>query len=1223
MSQEHEQTPPAHSSGTLPPSQSPEPPPCSGEGDDDLISQLEEWLEQPTPREQRRYLEKHLGLLDTHSDAFLQAQLTQLTTGSKQAQQRREALMLLQDTRKRGGTVEAIREAYVNIYGGFVLDLPVWLEEVECRLNNLLNDNLEQTAEARVALLQEALEQSQGHRDSPPEFLATLRYELARAWQRSPHADAANPFETVLTLCEEVLKFYTSMRYPNQYARVQNTLGSTYAQRIAGRQRENLEQAITCYHEALRIHTLDAFPSNYATLQNNLGNVYRERIAGRQRENLEQAITCYHEALRIHTLDAFPSNYALAQNNLGIAYDHRIAGERRENLELALVCFYEALRVYTLETFPFAYARAQNNLGIVYRERIAGERHENLELALTCLYEALRVWTHAAFPFQYGKAQINLGLAYYERIAGERHENLELAIACYREALRVCTLETFPFHYAVAQHNLGMAYKNRIAGERLENFEQALACQHEALRVWTLEAFPFYYAVVQNELGHTYVHHMAEDQQESVKLAIACQHEALRVYNVEAFPREFRDAHLSLAEAEAQRNRWHAVQESYTLALEVEDLLVILGTGTLGRDAVLKEGRAAAIRLGYALHRLGQVSEAVVAMERGRARGLAEAIALNAADPLLITDEQRRSHYLHVREQLIKIQADLHALSSQELDEATRRSLDLAYTTAYRQAKASFDTCVSEIRAAGDPPDFLHASLDVATILHAAERIGPGHALVYVAATPWGGVAIAALSACSGGSSPGHFAALDLPDLTDAWVSALVETRLHDGSERLIGGFALAQMGQGFAQVCEQWQGETLQACGKALRMACLQAQQESTIEKALEEAMHCEPFARLARRPLASLTVEEQDRLATTLDQTLLRRELDRCLKQLRIMVMQPLLTWLYEQGVRSLTLIPCGHLAAFPLAAVVLADGHTVGEMLPTSMAPSARSLLQDVSPRSPQAGVYTLGDPHHNLPWSEAEALTISMLAQRSALPGKAHVKRQATRERLLTALGTSWMVDACCHGTFDQKDFLRSALHLAQGERLSMAEVLSHQADLRGLRLLLLSACQTALLDLQGARDEVHSLAAAMLQAGARAVLASQWPVDDQATYLLMVRFVQEWFPYLDQEPPASALARAQTWLRTVTNAELVRWQSTLPMPSSSKQLRNLLAPWQPGQHTKPSTTRRWRRVAVRGRQARIAEKDAQHMVRWAAEHNEPTACPYADPYYWAGFQVIGW
>ena len=66
---------------------------------------------------------------------------------------------------------------------------------------------------------------------------------------------------------------------------------------------------------------------------------------------------------------------------------------------------------------------------------------------------------------------------------------------------------------------------------------------------------------------------------------------------------------------------------------------------------------------------------------------------------------------------------------------------------------------------------------------------------------------------------------------------------------------------------------------------------------------------------------------------------------------------------------------------------------------------------------------------------------------------------------------------------------------------------------------------------------------MLQSGVKAVLASLWSVDDRATFLLMVRFAQEWFPKLDNESPSAALARAQSWLRTVTNRELLAWHAT--------------------------------------------------------------------------------
>jgi CHAT domain-containing protein len=189
---------------------------------------------------------------------------------------------------------------------------------------------------------------------------------------------------------------------------------------------------------------------------------------------------------------------------------------------------------------------------------------------------------------------------------------------------------------------------------------------------------------------------------------------------------------------------------------------------------------------------------------------------------------------------------------------------------------------------------------------------------------------------------------------------------------------------------------------------------------------------------------------------------------------------------------------------------------------------------------------------------------------------------------------------------------------------MSEMLNHHADLRGLRLLILSACQTALLDLQGARDEGHSLAAAMVQAGAQAVMAAQWAVDDKATYLLMVRFAQEWLPQMEQEPPATALARAQAWLRSVTNEELVHWHRTIPTPDGMKSLR----PSMSKQHQAEQTATRgpvpqWEYMPIRKRSARYNVSDAQLIVRIGAEKDEPSTQPYRNPYYWAGFQVIGW
>jgi CHAT domain-containing protein len=182
-------------------------------------------------------------------------------------------------------------------------------------------------------------------------------------------------------------------------------------------------------------------------------------------------------------------------------------------------------------------------------------------------------------------------------------------------------------------------------------------------------------------------------------------------------------------------------------------------------------------------------------------------------------------------------------------------------------------------------------------------------------------------------------------------------------------------------------------------------------------------------------------------------------------------------------------------------------------------------------------------------------------------------------------------------------LASRLLLANNESLTLGDMLSGAADLRGLRLLILSACQTAILDLRGARDEVRSLAAGMLQAGAQAVVGALWPVDDKATYLLMVRFFQEWLPTVASEPPGAALARAQRWLRTVTNRELRQWEA---------RSTATMVPGADGDT-----------VTVRGGGTRFGAAEAQERLIASAAFQADDACPYADPIFWSAFTITGW
>src|SRR6266581_5553505 len=1063
-----------------------------------------------------------------------------------------------------------------RLYGGFIPGLPPELESLRQQLVEMQrNGSPYETAVARRELVLQTLAHVQDDPDCTPETRATLQCILAVAYQQHPGGDRAGQMKAALVACTEALQVYTLTSHPYLYASVQVTLGHIYRERTVGAQRDDLERAIACYHEALRVYTLSDLPYEYAQAQDGLGQTYQLRIEGERQNNLEQAITSCGEALGVRTLEAFPFEHAQSLHTLGAAYTRRVAGDRRDNQEQAIACGREGLRVYTLDLFPFQYAMLQNNLGAVYLIRVAGERLDNLEQTIVCYREAMRVWTLEAFPYQYAKVQNNLGEAYQHRLAGERRANLEQAIACYREAMRVWTLEALPQDYAMVQRNLGATYQIRLEGERQENLYLALAAHQESLRIYTLDAFPI----------------------------------------------EHRQVHLDCAETQALREDWEGAHSAYIAARKAEDLLVALGAGAVGRDAVLKEGRAAAIHDGFALTRLGEIEEAAVAIERGRARGLAEAIQFNTADPERISDPERRIRYRTTRQAFIAAQALLQASHPITPDEDSQRHIMLERTATYRDARAAFAAVIEEIRLAQDPTDFLRDTLDAAMILQATEGCGPGHALVYLAATPWGGIAVAAFSAQPARSISAGFAALALPALTEELVRTLIETRLAD-SEYITGGFDCAQRGNVF-ELLQAWPGTTFRERADALHAACVAREHPCTIDAAAQFVLALPELAPFVDHPLTNLSEERTSLLASTLNHAVLQRELQRCQSALNRTMLQPLLAWLHKAGVCSLTLVPCGRLAAFPLTGTLLPDGHTLGEKLPTSIAPSALSLLPDEQSIAPRTGIYALGNPYptqQNLRWGEAEAFTLAELGQRLARSAGVRVQWQATRNWLIEALHTGLVVNASCHGIFDTRNFLRSRLILAREEELTLADLLSDQVDLRGLRLLILSACQTAILDLQGARDEVRSLAAGMLQAGAAAILASLWSVDDRATYLLMVRFALEWFPQMHNEPPATALARAQRWLRTVTNRELLLWQANLsPLPVSTNDLARGSETFA-GEHVAVHTGQL---VAVRGRANRFDAAQAQEVVQSYAEELAPGDCPYADPYYWAGFQITGW
>ena len=135
-----------------------------------------------------------------------------------------------------------------------------------------------------------------------------------------------------------------------------------------------LAEAVSACQNALQVYTREKFPQEWAKAQNNLGSAllsHSRRMPGAEGVRLEvEAVTAFHNALQVYNREQLPQDWAMIQNNLGFAL--RFRGERmggEEGMKLlaeAVSSYYNALQVYTREQFPQEWVRTQSNLGDVY-----------------------------------------------------------------------------------------------------------------------------------------------------------------------------------------------------------------------------------------------------------------------------------------------------------------------------------------------------------------------------------------------------------------------------------------------------------------------------------------------------------------------------------------------------------------------------------------------------------------------------------------------------------------------------------------------------------------------------------------------------------------------------------------------------------------------------------------------------------------------------------------
>ncbi len=248
--------------------------------------------------------------------------------------------------------------------------------------------------------------------------------------------------------------------------------------------------------------------------------------------------------------------------------------------------------------------------------------------------------------------------------------------------------------------------------------------------------------------------------------------------------------------------------------------------------------------------------------------------------------------------------------------------------------------------------------------------------------------------------------------------------------------------------------------------------------------------------------------------------------LNKLYDLLVTPVQTMLPPQS-GSLTIVPYGPLHTLPFHALYdgsryLIEDYQVNYLPASSLmkSPAVEKVDSDnhrdyststIASQSPLIFGYS---GHGHLQRALEEAKTLATL-----LEGRCYFEDEATIARLIAEAPGSPIIHMATHGhsRLDAPNF--SSVLLADG-RFNAIDAFS--LDLKDCELVTLSGCETGLA-LIGGGDEQLGLGRAFLAAGAKTLVMSLWPVEDNATNELMQLFYQN---LLRGESKVQALKNAQ-------------------------------------------------------------------------------------------------
>jgi hypothetical protein len=486
--------------------------------------------------------------------------------------------------------------------------------------------------------------------------------------------DPRTQFAERALLCREGLALVDRARDPLPWATLSLGLADSLVHEIVSgvMDREaQANEAIRLIQEVLESGVGGVSPRTLASAKYSLAVAYLYRGGPGRARDLERSIALHTEALNAFEEFDDWEQWVTVANSLAMTYRVRGTGDRAENLERALELYRDALAVATPETMGKAWARIKSNMANVYIDRIVGDPASNIEEALGLAAEALSVRTRESDPRAWAQTTMTRGNCFRRRQVGDPAQNMEQAIACHTSIVDFLDPK-YAEDRLRALHNLADAYQERIHGSREENLEKALHYASQAMEGQDRESVPFDWAMAAANLAQIFEQRLKGSREDNIAAAIVWYRKALQVFTAEQQPSENRMVNSALGHLYFRERKWKEAISCYRSGLAAQEGLYQTAAMPEARASHLHEIRLVAPRLAYCLAKTDAQEEAVVTLELGRGRTLAENVALyDATIENLSAEDQAALEALRSTIRALQNQAMLPAEAPERRDFVT------------------------------------------------------------------------------------------------------------------------------------------------------------------------------------------------------------------------------------------------------------------------------------------------------------------------------------------------------------------------------------------------------------------------------------------------------------------------------------------------------------------------------------------------------------------------